>query len=331
MSAQEVEPSSECTPKTPVFCDVSVFLPDDFTLESGEQLSRPEIRVRVYGDPENPAVAVAGGVSAGRAVADVKDEKGWWSEIVSSGGPVDLNRFCVIGFDFLPYDGETARTITTADQARALVDALDVLNIETLHAFVGASYGGMIALVFAELFPARIKNICAVSAPDRAHPSATAIRGIQRRIIKLAEKNGDGQEGVALARQLAMISYRTPEEFENRFDSAPGGAATGDPYDVCDYLIARGAAYPANPGRYLTLSDSVDRHRADPSKIKAKTLIIAATSDRLAPVGDLRRLAEALEHSSIIEISSLYGHDAFLKEAAVIGPHIKSFLEEHQS
>lgn len=313
--------------KSQPFCDVSVFLPADFVLDSGERLSRPELKVRVYGDLEKPAIIAAGGISAGRAVARCKDSDGWWSDIIAPGGFLDLERFCIIGFDFLPNAGETARTITTHDHARALIDALDVLNIEKLYGFLGASYGGMIGLAFAEAYPDRIEKLCAISAPDRAHPSATALRGVQRRVIEFAAKLGDSKAGVSLARQIAMVTYRTPEEFAERFDSAPGDAA-GAPFDVCDYLIARGDAYHLDPQRYVTLSDSIDRHRVDPAKIAAQSLIIAPDSDRLTPLCDLKRLADGVPDAQFVEIASLYGHDAFLKNADLIGPPIKKFFEE---
>lgn len=312
------------------FCDLSILLPADFALDSGETLSRPELRVRVYGDVARPVVALAGGVSSGRIAADEAVTRGWWRDVVASGGAVDLDKFCVLAFDFLPNPEERARTISTADQARGLAHALGAFRIEKLFAFVGASYGGMVALAFAAAFPDRVENLCVISAADRAHPAATALRGVQRRIIEFAERAGDAREGVALARQLAMIAYRTPEEFEQRFDHQPGAAA-GDPYAVCDYLIARGRAYPMSAERYVTLSDSVDRHRIEPQKIRAASLFIGAASDRLVPTGDMRRLAAGVAGSSLLEIDSLYGHDAFLKETGAIGPRIKQFLEERLS
>lgn len=326
MSTAQLETAAVAGKRSQPFCDVSVFLPADFTLDSGETLSRPELKVRVYGDLENPAIAVAGGISAGRNVADAKDGEGWWRRVVAPGGAVDLDRFCVIGFDFLPNNGETARTITTRDHARALADALDVINVETLFAFVGASYGGMVGLAFAAEYPERVARLCAISAPHQAHPSATALRGVQRRVIEFALRHGDGKAGVSLARQIAMVTYRTAEEFGERFDSLPGACA-GAPYDVCDYLIARGDAYHLEPQRYVTLSDSIDRHRVDPAAIRARTLVIAPSSDRLTPPSDLRCLAEATG-ARFFEFPSFYGHDAFLKDADVIGPQIKRFLEE---
>ncbi|WP_425408994.1 homoserine O-succinyltransferase MetX [Hyphococcus sp.] len=329
-TAQTKTEESACR-KTVSFCEVSVFLPGDIELDSGERLSKPELTVRVYGDLTQPVVIAAGGVSAGRNVADTAEETGWWRDFAGAGRAIDLDRFCLVGFDFLPGDGEAARTISTKDQARALGHALDIIGVETVEAFVGASYGGMVALCFAELFPERIKKVVAISAPDRPNPAATAQRGVQRRIIEFAEKAGDAQAGVALARQLAMVSYRTPEEFGTRFASAPRGGAAGDPYDICEYLVARGEAYAMKAPRYLTLSDSIDRHRADTSKIGAQTLVIAVSSDRLSPPADLERLAGAISGGRFIQIESPYGHDAFLKEPGVIGPHISEFLKEPTS
>lgn len=307
--------------------DVSVMLPAGFRLQSGEKLSRPELRLRIFGEPSRPLIAVAGGISAGRAVADGGEENGWWREIVAPGGAIDLDRHCVVGFDFLPNPRETARTITSLDQARALGVALDKIGTPALKAFVGASYGGMVALAFAAAFPRRIEKLCIVSAADRAHPAATALRGVQRRIVEFAQRAGAPEEGVSLARQLAMISYRTPEEFAARFRCGAGGQA-GDPYDVCRYLIARGNAYAMTPERYVTLSDSIDRHQVDPRAIAAASLFIAAQSDRLVPIEDVERLAASIANSRFHAFPSLYGHDAFLKEAATIGPVIKSFIEE---
>lgn len=308
-------------------CDVSVLLPADFCLQSGETLSRPEIRLRIHGDPAKPVVVAAGGISAGRAVADWRDDKGWWREIVRPDGAVDLNKFCVVGFDFLPNAGETARTITSRDQARALAFALSAVKIAQVKAFVGASYGGMAALAFAEEFAGRVETLCVISAADRAHPAATALRGVQRRIIDFARRCGAAGEGVSLARQLAMITYRTPEEFAARFSQAPGAAA-GDPYDVCNYLIARGGAYAMAPERFVTLSDSIDRHAVDAAKIKTPSLFVASKSDRLIPADDIARLSGAVANGRYFEFDSLYGHDAFLKDAAIIGPVLKSFIEE---
>lgn len=307
--------------------DCVIPLSADFTLESGERLSQPKIAVRLYGDATKPVIAVAGGISAGRIVADAGDEKGWWSDYVAEGRAIDLRNYCVLGFDFLPNPEEQAITISTSDQARALGAALDALEFATLDAIIGSSYGGMVALAFAEAFPDRIKSLVIISAADKPHPFGTGLRGVQRRIVEFARENGDAEAGVALARQLAMVTYRSAAEFEARFEHAPGNAA-GDPYAVCDYLISRGNAFQMAAQRFITLSDSIDRHAVDLTKIKARTLFIAAQGDQLSPPKDVRRCANAVPRARYVEIVSQYGHDAFLKEAASIGPFIDRFLKE---
>ena len=147
MNAQIRKTTERDGPTPHSFSDVGIILPAAFQLESGETLSKPELRVRIYGDPARPAVAVSGGISSGRAVADEgegadgapRGAKGWWRGMVYPGGAIDLDRFCVVAFDFLPNPEEIARTISTLDQARALAHALDVLKIARLHGFIGAS------------------------------------------------------------------------------------------------------------------------------------------------------------------------------------------------
>ena len=308
-------------------CDISAILPEDFRTQSGEKLSSPEIGLRLHGDIENPAIVVAGGISAGRIVADAPGETGWWRDVVGDNCAINIDKFCVIGFDFLPNGDETACTISSRDQARALAIALEKVNVSRIRAFVGASYGGMVALAFAEEFPDRIDRLCVISAADRPHPAATALRGVQRRIVEFARRAGAPAEGVSLARQLAMVTYRTPEEFAQRFAHAPGAHA-GDPHEVCKYLIARGNDYDMSPARFVTLSDSIDRHAVDTSKITIASLFLAAASDRLVPPADVARAAGKTPNARFVEFPSLYGHDAFLKDAALFGPHIQSFIEE---
>ena len=310
--------------------DREIPLGETFRLDSGEVLSDPVFRVRLYGPEGAPVVAVAGGISAGRRVADAHDGAGWWRGLVSTGGTLDTRRFRILGFDFLPGREPTAVTVTPDDQARALAAALDRLGIETLHGFVGASYGGVVGLAFAALFPLRVRKLCAISAAARPDPMATALRGIQRRIIALGLEAGRQAEGVALARELAMTTYRSAEEFRSRFESVALGPRAGDPYDVCGYLHARGAAYAKTmtAARYISLSDSLDRANIDVARINADCLFIASTGDRLVPAADTERAARAVTgRSSYLAIDSLVGHDAFLCDVEKFGPQLKSFIE----
>src|SRR5690606_28875792 len=88
-------------------------------------------------------------------------------------------------------------------------------------------------------------------------------------------------------------------------------------FPVESYLLARGDAYAAAyiPEAFVCLSESIDLHRVEPSNIRVPTWLVAVAEDQLVPLADMRALAQDLSGpSELIELSSLYGHDAFLKE-----------------
>lgn len=312
--------------------DVAADIPADFRLESGERLGQRRIVGRLHGPAGAPVVVVAGGISADRFVHKTENGgRGWWSSAVGVRGPVDLNRFRVLGFDFAPEaDGKAPVTITTRDQARLLALLLDEAGIQSVAAFVGASYGGMVGLAFAEAFPDRIDSLVVISAAHRAHPIGTAWRGVQRRILKLAAEAGRAEDGVALARELAMTTYRTGEEFAERFPTEAPTTA-GGAYPVCDYLTAQGRSYRGRmtAERWISLSDSIDRHAVTPEAVRTPVTLVGFASDRLSPIDDLRELADRLPNLwRFVEAPSLYGHDAFLKEEALIGQILRQALKE---
>ena len=294
--------------------DVQALIPDDFRLESGQRLTATQVVGRLHG-ASGPLVVVAGGISSDRFATR------WWPWAVKAGGPIDLDRVRVLAFDLLPGRENPGVTITTTDQARLLALLLDALGEPRIDAWIGASYGGCIGLAFAAAFPERLGELAVISAAHRAHPAATAVRGVQRRLLAFARDCGREAEGLALARQLAMTTYRTAEEFALRFGpTAP--AEAGQPYPVCDYLIARGAAYAgaASADRWISLSDSLDRHRVDPRGVRCPITVIGVSSDTLVPIEDSRELARLAPNlRRLVEVRSVFGHDAFLKEREQIG------------
>ncbi len=305
--------------KLPDFRDFDVALP------GGGRL-----RARLTGRSDGPLVVVAGGISADRAPATDADRRGWWDWAVASGAPIDADRFAVLAVDWLPESGAaTERPVTTQDQARAIAAALDTLRRPVADAFVGASYGGCVGLAFAELFPDRIGRLVAISAPHRAHPTATAWRGVQRRILELGLESGRETEALSLARQLAMTTYRTTEELGLRFGGAPAPAALGAPHPVCDWLIARGEAHAARSDarRQIVLTDSLDRHAVEPERVTCPLTVVGFIDDRLVPIEDLRELAaRAPNLTRFVEAPSVFGHDAFLKEREVVGRALRTAL-----
>lgn len=315
-------------------------LDQPLSLYLGGRLDSVRIAWRVTGNPDGPLVAALGGISAGRVVADIgTQEKGWWSAVIGPGEALDTDRFQVLGIDFLggsgtstgPRAGQTNfPAISSYDQADVLRRVLGHLRAGPLAAIVGASYGGMIALAFAERFPELVEHVVAISAADRPHPMATAWRSVQRAMIRYATKNGDAPEGLRLARALAMATYRSPEEFAARFSGAPVRIDGRFQFPVESYLLARGDAYAATyvPEAFVCLSESIDLHSVDPAKIRVPVTLVGVLEDQLVPISDLRSLQARLGGAAtLVEISSLYGHDAFLKEAAALEPVFARALE----
>jgi homoserine O-acetyltransferase len=287
------------------------------------------VRVSAVGDRSKPAVVVLGGIS-GDCFPCLRPDgsRGWWSGLTGPGTAIDPARFYVIGVNYAAdLTGQAAPT--TFDQARVLAAALDTIGIVQPVTMVGASYGGMVALALAEAEPERVAKLVIIGAADGPHPAATAARELQRRVVALGIEAGRGDEALAIARGMAMLTYRTPQEFAVRFD---GGIDEMHPTTASHpggYLRARGQAFLSvmSPQRFLSLSASIDRHRVHPERITAPTLLIGADSDQIAFPEQMRALEQKLGGLSELHlIDSLFGHDMFLKEAARVGRIVAPFI-----
>jgi homoserine O-acetyltransferase len=304
--------------------------PGSLPLACGGSVPHPVIAYRLTGRAGAPVVAVLGGISAGRRVFGLgASEKGWWEEAVGPGRALDTDRFRVLGFDFLggshdstgPEEGEVFPSVSSFDQAGVLVELLDHLGIERLHGIVGASYGGMVALALAQAAPQRLRHAIVISAAHRSHPMATAWRSVQRAIVRYALTHGEGRRGLVLARALAMATYRSAREFADRFPEPPLQTEEGFRFPVETYLLARGESYAAHykPEAFVCLSESIDLHRVDPERIEVPVTLLAVLEDQLVPPEDMRELRDRLAGGcQLVEIHSLFGHDAFLKETDVL-------------
>jgi homoserine O-acetyltransferase len=284
----------------------------------------------LYGDPRAPLVIVQGGISADRQVCANSEDAapGWWPDQVGAGRAIDTRHHAVLSIDWLGADDALDARIDSADQADALAALLDGFGIERVHAFVGASYGAMVALAFAARHGERVAQTVAISGADRAHPHSTALRLIQRRIVALAAQRGCASDGLALARQLAMLSYRTPRELALRFAEPP--VLNDNARFACEpWLDAAGARFVQRfrPSAFLRLSESIDLHRVNPSEIRGALTLVGVIEDQLVPFADVRRLAQtAAGPSRLVRLHSLYGHDAFLKERGAIGRVLREAL-----
>jgi len=144
----------------------------------------------------------------------------------------------------------------------------------------------------------------------------------------LGERLGSPEAGVALARKLAILSYRTAEEFGERFSATVTIEADRVHASAEPYLDHMGEQHSArmSAAAYRRLSESIDLHRIDPAAINVPATFVAALSDQLVPASDVEALAAAVPNGRFISIPSLYGHDAFLKEERSIETIICNFL-----
>ena len=283
---------------------------------------RLRLRYELVGDAGAPVVFVAGGISAHRhAVATATfAEAGWAQARCGDGQPLDPATRRLLSFDYVGGCGSLDAPIDTADQADAVAVLLDALGIARLDAFVGYSYGALVGLQLAARHPARLKRLVAVSGAHRPHPYASAWRALQRKAVALGQLQCADAQGLSLARQFAMLSYRTPEEFGERFDSVPVLENGRVRVAAEDYLDAAGARFVARTPAtaWLRLSESIDLHRVDPAAVTVPATVLAVEGDPLVPLADAVALVEALPAGNLRVLRSRWGHDAFLKEGARI-------------
>ena len=336
-SAANVTPIRSAT--DPLVRDEVLALPAPWRLHYGDELPDARIAFRLVGPADAPVVAVLGGISAHRIV---NGEEGWWPELVGAGHAIDTADYCVLGIDYLggrggssaPQTGHKFPPLSSYDQAHALRRIVQHLGLKSLHAIVGASYGGMVALCFAEAYAEHVGRIVVLSAADKSQVLSTAWRSVQRQIVREAIARGDGPAGLKLARALAMATYRSSVEFELRFGAAPVREAHGFRFPVEDYLFARGDDYVQKyrAESFLVLSESIDLHQMDATQVHTPATLIAVREDQLVPFNDMQALSARLNGPrQLIEINSIFGHDAFLKEGAALTPIIKLALAEQKT
>jgi homoserine O-acetyltransferase len=289
------------------------------------------VRFALYGAPAAPLLIVQGGISADRDAAASIHGDGWWSAIVGADRVLDTRRCSVLSIDWLDRtDLGDARAIDSADQADALAALLDALGVGRVHAFVGASYGAMVGLAFAARHPRRLRQLVAIAGAHRAHPLSTALRNLQREIVRLGARSGDAGAGLDLARRLAMTTYRGEREFAERCTDAPVYVDGRYRFAEEAWLRAAGAKFAQrfDAQRFLALSESIDLHGVAPEAVCVPTTLIGISSDRVVPLADMCELQRRCGAPAILHvIDSRYGHDAFLKEPAQIGALLDEALQ----
>jgi homoserine O-acetyltransferase len=317
-------------------------LPEGLPLGLGGVLAPCRIAWRLLGPEDAPVVAAMGGISADRHVcaAPGSDQPdGWWEGVAGVGGALDPERWRILSFDFLAGPGGSSAPLqpapgvipplTPADQANALRAVVDHLRLPRLRAVVGASYGGAVALAFAADHAEKVEAALVIGAAHQSHPMATALRVVQRRIVAEAQARGADREGLALARALAMTTYRSQDEFQLRFAGPPKVGPEGAHFAVEDYLDHHGRAFADRfdaPG-FLCLSLSMDLQDVDPERVGVPVTLVAMEPDSIAPAWLVRELHEKLGPGhELVEVHTTAGHDGFLTDVETFRKVVSDFL-----
>ena len=270
----------------------------------------------------------------------------WWRDVAGVGRPIDTARWAVLSPNLLGSRyGTTGPTsaaggkrrwpdITTRDQARLAWALLDELGVDRPALVVGGSLGGMVALEVAATRPNGPRATVALAAPAAHTAWAIGWNHAQRAALDALP----GEEGMKLARRIAMVSYRSEAEFEQRF----GRTVSDDGRFAAQRWLdghAERLAARFDARTYRALIDAMDAH--DVGRGRGGTAAaLAAISGRLVGVGIP---SDALYGEEVVrgwtqdagaeyrQLPSVYGHDGFLIEQAAVGRLLSDVLRDAAS
>jgi len=352
----------------------------ELTLRSGDTLQNVHIAYETWGklneDKSNVVLLFTGlSPSAHAASSPLNPAPGWWEYMIGPGKPIDSNHYFIICINSLgscfgstgpasinPKTGEPYRLdfpdLAIEDIANAGYLALKEMDIDKVNTLVGASMGGMVALAYAIEHADELENLVVISAATHSTPFAIALRSMQRELIRLDPVWNNGnyspksppREGMRMARKAGLISYRSPEEWLQRFGrvkidkSKRSKDAFAAEFEIESYLEHNAAKFANNfdANCYLYLSRAMDwfeiaEHggsvKCGLGKIKSRrVLVLGVETDILFPLWQQQELADTLRqlgiNASFQDIPSIHGHDAFLVDEEKFGPVMRKFFTE---
>jgi homoserine O-acetyltransferase len=299
---------------------------------------------------------------------------GWWGGIVGPGKAVDTDKWFVVAPNILggcqgssgPSSlnpdgvewGATFPFLTIRDQVEAQYRLTQHLGIGTWAAILGGSMGGMHVVEWGVEHPDRMHRLAIIAAPARSSADQIGLNSVQVEAVYSDQQfNGghyydaqDGEgphRGLALARRMALLNYRSPSELNNRFQrswqSSISPLGHGGRFAVESYLDFHGNKFTRrfDANSYITLVEAMNSHDVGRgrggivealSRVVARTLVIGIDSDRLFPVEDQLVIAQNvpgnIDGTDAVVISSPFGHDGFLIEYDVVGRELSRLLAQ---
>jgi homoserine O-acetyltransferase len=342
-------------------CRTSVLVIPELRLESGAVLREVEVAYETYGTLN---ASGTNAVLICHALTGDANAAGWWDGVLGAQKALDTDRYFLVCANVLggcngstgpqsinpdtgkPY-GSAFPAITIRDMVQVQHLLLCALGVQSLHLVIGGSMGGLQAIEWAVSHPSLVRHCIPIASAQQLSALAIAYNDAMRTAVTNdpAWAGGDYHDGagpvqgLALARKIGMITYRSYELFQDRFgrDTAPSEC-----YQIESYLAHHGQKLVQrfDAGSYLCLLEAMDHHdigrgrgglQAALQRITAKLLWVGIDSDRLYPAVEQRACYEALRVAGVdceyAEIASVHGHDAFLIECEQTSEIVKRFLQ----
>ncbi|MBQ1981570.1 MAG: homoserine O-acetyltransferase [Alistipes sp.] len=329
----------------------------EFELESGVKLPSLTIAYDTYGVRNEDSSNVIWVCHALTANSDVAD---WWPHTVEEGCFLDPDKYFTVCANFLgshygttgplsenpktgePWYGDFPR-ITVRDMVRAHQLLAEYLGIKRVKLLIGSSIGGFQCLEWSVMQPDFAERTAFIATTPRTKPWASAFNESQRMAIHsdptFGERNAEaGLDGLAIARSIALLSYRGGMAYDKTQEDADPDEASFE-RRVHSYQRYQGEKLRRrfNAYSYIRLSQAVDSHNLGRGRgkvedvlkqIKAKSLVVAITSDILFPPSDHQILIDNIPDVEYHLIDSDFGHDGFLVEHKQLNDIILNFLGE---
>ena len=349
-------------------------------LESGQEIASARIAFETWGEPnadKSNAVlvlhALTGDSHAIGSASKQHPTEGWWNGIIGPGLAIDTDKFWVLAPNMLGgCQGSTGPSslasngleygsnfpfVTIRDQVAAQKQFAEAIGVKKWAAVIGGSMGGMQAIEWAIEHPELVERLAVIAAPPVSTADHIALNSVQVEAIMTDPAFSDGHyydakpgfgphRGLALARRMALLNYRSPSELNERFErtwqSGVNPLGGGGRFAVESYLDFHGNKFTRrfDANSYITLVEAMNSHDIARgrnsiaealSRITATTLVAGISSDRLFPIEGQQIIADGIKSKLIGDklhvIESAFGHDGFLIEREVVGPLIAALLE----
>lgn len=335
------------------------YIAQNFELECGQILKEAHARYNTYGElnsSKSNCIVVCHALSGNSRLDQ------WWGSMLGPGRVFDTEKYFIICANLLgscygstgpssinphtqaPY-GRNFPKITIRDSVRLHIKLLrDYLQIHSVYSVIGGSLGGMQALEWTLLAKDLVKSAVVIGCGAQHSAWQIGFSELQRKAIFMDQRWNDGNinfsdpplSGLSLARQIAMMSYRTAESYATKFGRNHDNSGN---WQVQNYLSYQGKKFldRFDALTYVKITEIMDSHdvgafnrggiQAALSSIRCPVLVVGMNTDLIYPIKEQEELASFIPGSSLKIIDTPDGHDGFLLEQDQVAALTVEFLD----